>query len=715
MRIRGAVLAIILLIVAAVSAATAPPANASRTPPTLLLAAGAVAGRDLPALEAPLLPAPATGPTIALRSHTFSATSGGELEFQLEIATTGASGSDDQSAFAVVVATAPPVVSRSSVAAIAEGTEKPQYRVAATMPLSKLEHGSTTLRTLRLKALSGSGAGASSGDIFFPSDGVYPTSIELRRADETRGTALSAVPTFLAFTARPAERPLRTALEWPISTLEAGRNVDGVPTQELAGEIAPGGRLRRLTALAASSPIPLSLKPVPESLSDLMTAVDSAATSQDARTDAAIVLDSVRVASRRTGSETLPLAYANPPSSIFSDPAFASDLTAQIELGQTVTRDALGPAIQDETVPAPPGPIDGTVLQRLVDTGAARVVVPEAILKPTVPPQQPTQPFLLQGTGDTVSSVASDTDLSRLMSSPTVTGRPDSAYRVLAEIAAVYFDAPSSTRGVLISPDVAWDAPDAFTTLVLSGLAGSTFVAPVSVSRLFDEVPPALGRRRGPVIRDLSGEKPGPVPHADVFENAQSTVAGYRSILIEANPLPERLGERILSAEGASDLAGGGSGALATLGAVEGRVGEELSNFRVPASNGITLTSRDGVIPLRIENAAGYPVRVVLELESEKLRFPGDDFGQPFDLPPNGQTQDIHVVADATGVFPLKAMLFSPDHLFKVAESNFSVRSTGASGAALLITAGAAGFLALWWSREFLRSRRRRRSTPQPN
>ncbi|QXC59836.1 hypothetical protein KSP35_15825 [Aquihabitans sp. G128] len=42
-----------------------------------------------------------------------------------------------------------------------------------------------------------------------------------------------------------------------------------------------------------------------------------------------------------------------------------------------------------------------------------------------------------------------------------------------------------------------------------------------------------------------------------------------------------------------------------------------------------------------------------------------------------------------------------------LAESRYRVRSTAVSGVGLLLTVGAGGFLALWWGRHWVRTRRK--------
>lgn len=658
-------------------------------------------------------PSPTPGQTgsasIALRSETFAAMPDREIEFQIDVALGGDLNEDDLS---VVVSEAQGVTSRTSVAAINAGSEKASYRIAATVPLNKLPKTSGTTRTLKLRTVIGGASNSGSGEIAFPSEGVYPLTLSIHRSAEARGQALATIQTWVAFVTRNPERPLQTALTWPMNGTAPGHDIDGAPSDAFRHDVALGGRLRRAATLAAYSPIPLTLIPVPEMLSDLATAAmpstDSASDATGLRSDAGLTLDTIRATSHRPGFETLAIPYSQPPASVFTDPAFTADSALQSTLGPAVAAQTLGPAPTTDLGIAPEGPTDEKVVHTLVESGASRLLLRESSLKPA--PGTTGQLFAIEGPGELISAIAPDPDLSRQFSEASDETKPEVAYRALADIAAIYFESEGSTRGLVISPDPEWGAPESFSSLVLAGIASSPFLKPASVQKLFDEVPAATGRRRGPVIREFTGDHPGPVPQAEAFQAANTAAAGFESILVEPNPLPWALRLQILAAQSSRSLTGDGLRAHALLGSVTDRVGDEISLIRIPPSNSITLTAKDGVVPFRVENAASYPVRVTLDLQSEKLRFPDNDFGTPFTVIPPGQSQDIRIIADSTGVFPMDAALRSPDQSFVVSEARLSVRSTGAGRAALIITLVAAGILIAWWGREFFRSRSRRRA-----
>lgn len=74
-------------------------------------------------------------------------------------------------------------------------------------------------------------------------------------------------------------------------------------------------------------------------------------------------------------------------------------------------------------------------------------------------------------------------------------------------------------------------------------------------------------------------------------------------------------------------------------------------------------------------------------------------------LEPPGESFSFPVRTQTTGRFPVDVRLRTPDGS-PIASSTIVVRSTAYNRVALVVTIGAALFLALWWGRRFLPRRR---------
>lgn len=658
---------------------------------------------------------PGAEPSIGVTSQPFATSPNELVVMRLAISTAGLSDITDTS---LAISLGPAAESRAAVAAVADGSDTPRYRFITAIPLPTLERVGEGEYQIEFRpvfgslASTGNAGGSSERTIGLPGDGVYPLHFELRRLSDSRTPAFAATTTWLAFVTRRADEPLRIGFSVCVGTLAPGRDGFGSPTPEFFDEIAPGGRLARTASLAASSTLPVTLQIVPETISDLIVVADSTAIEASKREDAVRVLGDLVAASRRTRNETVATPYARPPSSVYVDHDFDGDLEKQVVMGTKITSEMLGVSPTSEVALAPPGPLNGDVIERLVDFSAVRIVLGEERLKPTSQGRSgasPTQPFLLAGSKAPITAMAADKGLSELLEGRGAVSPSAAANRALAEIAATYYESPGNARSLVVSSSIGWDPTTALSGHLMADLAALPIVQVNTIGKIFDGVPLATGARRAPVLRETQGEEPQPVPAGTSFTAARESLAGYESILVEDNVLPSQLQERIFAAQGAGPLSGGGEGAHKILDAVAARIDDELSAIRIPASSGVTLTSRDGVVPVRIDNETGYPVRVALWLNSEHVSFPDHANGEAFVLMPPGETRDVRVVAGATGAFTINARLASPDGELRIADSRLPVRSTGASSASLLIAIGAAGFLFMWWARELRKSFRARR------
>ena len=124
-----------------------------------------------------------------------------------------------------------------------------------------------------------------------------------------------------------------------------------------------------------------------------------------------------------------------------------------------------------------------------------------------------------------------------------------------------------------------------------------------------------------------------------------------------------------------------------------------------PSTFSLTLTAREGTIPLTIRNDSGVPVQVLIRLRSQKLEFPDGDTIE-LELVEESTRIDIRVRSRATGAFPLLIDVRTPDGQRSLSTSRYTVRSTAVSGAGLVLSVGAGVFLTVWWARHWRRTRR---------
>jgi hypothetical protein len=73
--------------------------------------------------------------------------------------------------------------------------------------------------------------------------------------------------------------------------------------------------------------------------------------------------------------------------------------------------------------------------------------------------------------------------------------------------------------------------------------------------------------------------------------------------------------------------------------------------------------------------------------------------------PHRRSTQLLEVGTRATGTFPIRVDVLTPDGAEQIAEGEVVLASTAFNRVALVLSGGAAGFLLLWWRRGRRRAR----------
>ena len=172
------------------------------------------------------------------------------------------------------------------------------------------------------------------------------------------------------------------------------------------------------------------------------------------------------------------------------------------------------------------------------------------------------------------------------------------------------------------------------------------------------------------------------------------------------SPRADPLDERVLVSASA-DLTP--DGRLAYLDAVRHAVAVEAAKVATQERQTITLTAREGRVPLLIRNRAGYPLNVVVRLDSDRLAFP-DNPGGRLDLVLTDEITriDVQVRARSSGDSLLDVVITSPDGRLALSRVRHRIRSTAVSGLGVGLSIGAGLFLLFWWAGTARRARRRR-------
>ena len=519
--------------------------------------------------------------------------------------------------------------------------------------------------------------------------GVYPVRLELR--ETASGDVVDAFTTYLVHLPEPIEgEKLSVGVAIPFGAPVA-TDVDGA----FQMDDDTVDRLAALVAAFGRTTVPFTVMPKGETLDAL---------ANGAGTKGRTVLTSLSTTT--PGRLFLPQHYVDTslPSLLevgLGNEAERQAIRAAAAVGAQVSGADISAGIwvSDEN-------LDEATLAHLLRRGVTRVVVPEATLTPLDLEITLTQTFRLRVRGESMQAAAADAGLRAHFLSESDPAL--AAHHLLADLAVLYFDRPGLSRGVAVVPPGDWQATPRFVDALLQGLANSPVLSSQTLATMFDEVPP-LEQRGVETVRTLEDD-PGPslVPiDGRGVRTVRSRLDSLVQVLSPFNPIVEQVDRTLLASES-------GQVSRATrrelLAGANAQIDDVLDLVALPGNRSITLTAREGEIPITISSEIPYPIRAALRLSSGPLTFPrGDTI--PIELTRSNLTQRVTVRANTSGSFPLRVELVSPDGQLVLGETRVTVRSTAVSGVGVALSVGAALFLALWWARH-LRGQRSKRLVP---
>lgn len=527
--------------------------------------------------------------------------------------------------------------------------------------------------------------------------GVYPARVELR---QRKGSEIDHFVTHVISVPATPDAKLSVGLILPV---DGGVNVSKTGAPQLASGAADA--VATVTTAVADHPsVPLTLVPTPAVLQQLAASTRS----QDPATVDAL-------AQQANGLRQI-IAGPFVPISL---PALNAGGLGSEEAAQTVR----GAEALEETLKTRPDPrtwvafdrLDSASVAALTDRGVDRLVLPDASLQPITLSRTLTQPFTVEGRpGRRIAAASADAGL--LAHFDTADQPALAAQQLLADLTVVWFDAPNvKNRAVVAMPPSDWQPDGTFLQTALDGLAASPVLAATTLDTLFTAIPPATAPRdRGPLVRALAPLPTDAVSALPVttLRTARRKLDAFGSIVDRDTPqateLYDDLERSLLVAESSSLHP---KERLSATEAVEKRIDRQLALVHMPAARSVTLTARQGEIPVTVLSDAPFPVHVTIQLQSDKLRFPN---GDQVELPPLSRrvtTLRVTVQARTSGSFPLRVTVRTPSGAV-LSQSRITVRSTATSGVGVVLSVGAGAFLFLWWLRHARHGRRARRLVP---
>lgn len=536
-----------------------------------------------------------------------------------------------------------------------------------------------------------------------PDDRAYPVRMVVKSG---RINSLP-VDTHMIFFSRPAPVPLAVVVAIPLHA-PAIHSVDLQVASDSSARALTDGRIPALLEALENRPdasVALSASGLLlDSLADLADGYRLAGQDETVGADspvassAATTLGRIRAIAARPGTQSVVSPYAQPNLVWLSSSGLGARAVAQIREGTKRMRESITDNPSGWLL-APMGVIDEPVLTLLKRSGTSGVIVSSSAIPATRSNFTRTAPVEIRTGGEALMpGLVTDAGLDlRLRSDPGL-APVVARQRFLAETATIMVERPSERRVVAISAPANWAPDRVLVDGILLALAQSPWMRSITPDEALSQVPPtsSVGLLEDERILDAIAEPP-PDSYAEALERALEAIAQYSDL----GPPPGRLAElehRLMIAE-SSDWWGSRrvqSRGLTYASAVESKVRREFSKIKAPSPQTITLTSRNGVIPLVISTQTDYPIQIVIKLESDKLRFPnGTEITTA--LEPPARTIQVAAVAKSSGTFPVQVVISTPGGNLELSSSRIVVRSTAYNVVAVAITAGAGMFMVLGW------------------
>lgn len=516
--------------------------------------------------------------------------------------------------------------------------------------------------------------------------GVYPVSVVVAAPG---GDILVELTTYLVVQPDPSYgfAPLSVAVILGVGA-PPGLQPDGIVNlspDELAAIEA------RVAILEEVGSIPLTVAPVPETLDAL---ADGGSATQP-------TLD--RLTRALAGRKLLAQPYVDLDLGALAVAEMLDQVPPEADAGAQTVRSLLGVDPISGLWLAGPGATQATA-DALREFGVPQAVVPSRSLA-SVPDdidvsEGVTGPVRLAQDGP-VAVVADDALAARLLGQE---GALD-VQRFVAELAIIWALEPAHARGVAVQiPSTAALDRDVVGE-ALTALGGApSIVQPVTLEEMFT-VPPAGGGESPAVVELTTDTDDEAIASLDAV--AGDLVQGQTELNGLAGMLDD--GRLVRQLQRSLWISPGSETPNAERRSYVDRVRRTEDEFaaaiNAPQTFRITLTAREGTIPLSIDNLSDQTVSVRIDLASSQMEFP-DGSTLNLDVPPGGTRVDLDVRLRASGAFPLRVTITSPDGSIVLDRTTFTVRSTVVSGVGLVLSIGAGLFLLIWWARHWRTSRR---------
>ena len=548
--------------------------------------------------------------------------------------------------------------------------------------------------------------------------GVFPVRLQL--VNTTSNTTVASLTTFLVYVTTPATQRLRFAMVVPVSTSfgptshPTAAHLLSTPyaalTRPAVDALTGINQLVAALSTGAGAAVPVTIAANAQTLQAL---------SSDGHPSTVSAL--AELSNTPAVHQFASSPYTPVDSSALVDAGLGSELVSQLNRGDQIladdgiNRSAAPPAVGGSAPWITNDGLDDNTLVQLAAAGYNQLVLPAADVTSSPVNGSGAEPFTISSShGSSFAAITSNADLSdRFTADP---GDPVlAAAQLMGELAQIYFEYPylSTARAVVAVPPTGWTANPTLITTLVADLANNPITQAVTAQGLFQALPSPAPCRSGCRLTSSSGASGSSVGTGlpvSAIRNQRDRIAGLTSSISPSSPvartLPLQFGDLVLASESENLKS---SQQASVLRNTDAAINAQFDQISVSGDQAVTLTSRNGLIPVSIDSRAPYPVTGTLILTSDELLFSNGTrrLSRPATLTTSTNNFYINVEARTSGESKLEITFRSPTGGVVITSGVISVRSTATSVVGVVLSLGAVVVLLAWWVRTGIRRRKR--------
>ncbi|MFC9122558.1 DUF6049 family protein [Streptomyces sp. NPDC057067] len=547
-------------------------------------------------------------------------------------------------------------------------------------------------------------------------DGVYQLGVSLtgRTTDYAYDQVLGIQRTFLPWQPEDTESRTKLTFLWPLIasahvTAETGSDEQQTPVfanDDLAQELAPGGRLEQLVSLGRQLPVTWVIDP------DLLASVDAMTKNYRVKVgDTTVAGTNQAIAKKWLTDLQAAVKDGTVVALPFADPDLASiahrgkNVSGALSHLQTATEVA-GTTVETVLHVKPSTdfawPVDGAIDPSVVDVatsaGAHKVIARSDSLDETS--GLPYTPTSARPIGGGTTAVVSDYRLSTAFTGDLSKAGASTlaVQKFLAQTLAVTEQAPDNERSIVVAPQRTPTAAQAQSMArALQALTADRWTQPLDLTDAAEEKPDAQATTRVPRASQYPKKLRNQELPTQAFQDIRTTqdsLNSFQIILTQPDRVVTPFGNAINRAVSTS-WRGRALEAQRYRDAVRTYLQGLTNEVQLITKSDVTLSGRSATIPVTVQNKLVQGVdHLVLRLTSGnatrlKLNDGGAVAEQPVEIA-GGHSQSVKfdASANANGQAQVTARLFTTDGVPYGDEMTFTVKVSEVTPTVLLVIAG---------------------------